>query len=150
VNRTDAARNSMPKSRSLVDCCAAFILLGSVLAALLAAIGYLTKGSAGAVSALAAVGVCLAAELLACAIQVKFRDGPEMVFGALVGMFARMLIPLIACAAVAYRGGPLAENGFVYWMLAAYLVFLACHTLWFLPGANDPGTNDPGVGRTGN
>ena len=135
----------MSSSRSLVNCCAIFVLLATILAVVLAALGYLTKGTAGALSALAAVGICLAAELLACAVQVRFRDGAEVVFGTLVGMFARMFIPLIACAAVAYRGGLLAENGFVYWTLAAYFVFLACHTLWFLPR-----TDEAVAGRAGN
>ena len=135
----------MSQSRSLVNCCAIFILLGIGLASVLAALGYLTKGSAGALSALAAVGICLAAELLACMIQVRFRHGAEVVFGTLIGMVARMFIPLIACVAIAYRSGLWAQSGFVYWTLAAYLVFLACHTLWFLPR-----TDQTVAGRAGN
>ena len=95
----------MSQSRSFVNCCAILIVLGIGLAGVLAALGYLTKGSAGALSALAAVGICLAAELLACMIQVRFRHGAEVVFGTLIGMFARMFIPLIGCVAIAYRGG---------------------------------------------
>ena len=43
-------------------------------------------------------------------IQVRFRHGAEVVFGTLIGMFARMFIPLIACVAIAYRGGMWAEK----------------------------------------
>jgi len=138
VNCPKAARNSTSRRLSVVYCCAVVTLLGSGLAALLGAVGFLVHGTNGLVAALSAVGVCWASELAAIVIQARFRDDSLIVASTLIGMMARMFAPLLACAIVAYHGGALAQGGFVYWTLAAYFVLLACHTVWFLPRAEQP------------
>jgi hypothetical protein len=48
--------------------------------------------------------------------------------GVLVGMSMRMMFPLIVCLVVQLNRGKLAESGFVYCVLAFYLVMLPLDT----------------------
>ena len=64
----------------------------------------------------------------------------------LLGMSPRMGIPLAAFLVVHVKGGPLAENGFVYYILTFYLVTLAVET--FLLVGNSPKRSPKGSTKT--
>ena len=52
----------------------------------------------------------------------------------LVGMLVRMGIPLGAALLVVFRGGPLADAGFLYYLVVFYLVTLTVETFLALGG----------------
>ena len=60
----------------------------------------------------------------------------------LVGMMIRMGIPLAAALTVYFRGGPLADAGFLYYLVVFYPVTLTAETLLFLP---EPALNEKNV-----
>ena len=63
----------------------------------------------------------------------------------LLGMFARMGIPLLVCIIVYLRGGRLAEAGFVYYLLVFYFVTLVVETVLLVGNARPPVTEKPTV-----
>jgi hypothetical protein len=141
VKNSDDTSTATLRRFSVTNCCAALTCLGILLAVSLGSVGYLLHGLYGLWAALAAVGVCWAGELVACVIQARFNDESFLVLSTLLGMIPRMFVPLIACAVVIYQRGLLAESGFVYWALVAYLVVLAFHTVWSLPRAHEASPN---------
>jgi hypothetical protein len=106
------------------------ILAGASLVAAAAAapLAVHLRGSKGLVAVLAATTICLVAGILAM-VLTAFLQSPELVFPRVVlGMLVRMGLPLAVVAAVCIRGGLLAEGGFVYYVLAFYMVMLAAGT----------------------
>ena len=64
----------------------------------------------------------------------RWLHGPShLLAGMLLGMALRMALPLIVCMVVYLRGGALAEAGFVFYVLAFYLMTLAIDT-WMATG----------------
>ena len=60
--------------------------------------------------------------------------GPQQVLAlVLVGMMVRMGIPLAAALTVCFCGGPLANAGFLYYLVVFYPVTLTAETFLSLP-----------------
>ena len=71
---------------------------------------------------------CCAGGLAAVCVAPWVRRPRQVVAWALVGMTMRMGVALTAALVVQLGGGPLAEAGFVYYLLVFYLVTLAVET----------------------
>jgi hypothetical protein len=92
-------------------------------------------GLVGLIAAIVAAAVCLAGALLALIIR-GFLTGPESALAALVlGMATRMGLPLASGLAIHLHGGPLAEAGFLYYLVVFYPITLAVETLLSLPAS---------------
>ena len=107
-----------------------FILTGSLfgVGAVAAAIGHAVSGWAGVASAGLALAISLFSGVLALALSIWCRLPELVVYQVLLGMLPRMGIPLGSCMIVALLGGPLAEAGFVFYIMAFYFVTLAVET----------------------
>ncbi len=81
----------------------------------------------------AAAGVCLAAAVTALGLSQSLRRPRQVLAFVLVGMTIRMGIPLMAALAVFFLGGPLADAGFLYYLVVFYPVMLTAETFLFLP-----------------
>jgi hypothetical protein len=124
---------SRPKGRRLVV--RATILAGILLVVLaaVAPVALHLRGGLGVLTAAVAAAVCLIGADLALGISALFH-GPRHVWGSLLGsMAARSGAPLIVGVGVHLYGGPLAEAGFLYYLLVFYLVALAVETYLSLP-----------------
>ncbi len=116
------------------------VFLGIVV--LIAAIVILPLGWAisgnrvGFFAAAAAGGVCLLAAWTALGLSELFRRPQQILALVFVGMTVRMGIPLVAALTVYFRGGPLADAGFLYYLVVFYPVTLAAETYLFLPECN--------------
>jgi hypothetical protein len=95
----------------------------------------------------AAAGVCLLAASTSMALTARFtkrRPVPTEVWArrlltqVWIGMSVRMGIPLFAALTVKIAGGPLADAGFIYYIVAFYPVTLAAEILVSRP---DTGSN---------
>ncbi len=106
-------------------------VIGSLLlsAAVVVPCGYAAQARWGAISASLAWATCLLGGLLALWLVHLFRGPQNVVPQVLLGMFARMGIPLLICMAVYVQGGPMAQAGFVYYLLAFYFVTLISETI---------------------
>jgi hypothetical protein len=94
----------------------------------------------GFLAGLAAGGVCLLAAWMALYSSEPLRRPQQMLTLVIVGMMIRMGIPLIAALAIFYLGGPLADAGFLYYLIVFYPVTLTVETLLSLP-AREPRKN---------
>jgi hypothetical protein len=103
------------------------------LVAVAAPVGYAISGRIGLVCVALAAGVCILAALLVLIIQARLPDPKWALAHVLAGFMLRMGIPLALCMMVYLRGGPLAEAGFVFYLLAFYLATLAAGTVAGLP-----------------
>jgi hypothetical protein len=110
----------------------AAIALGS---GLLSPIAFHFTGATGLMAlAVAAICCCLGVVAGRCA-QLAFRKPESLVPRVLAGMLLRMGVPLGAALSVQLRGGPLAEAGFVYYVLMFYMLTLGVETvLWVRHG----------------
>jgi hypothetical protein len=111
-------------------------LLGLAVAMLAAGVlpvaGLVGGRIALAAAALAAV-VCLVGAASALVISHLLR-GPRLALASLlVGMAVRSGMPLVLAIAVQIPGGPLAEAGFLYYLLVFYPVTLSVETVLSLP-----------------
>ena len=84
-------------------------------------------------TALLAVVVCGGAVLATGLFSRLFPRPDQAMTRILFGMFVRMGVPLAFCAMVTLNGGPLADAGLVYYLLATYLVMLAVDTWLTFP-----------------
>jgi hypothetical protein len=92
-------------------------------------------GLVGLIASIVAAAVCLAGAMLALVIR-GFLTGPESALAALVlGMATRMGLPLASGLAIHLHGGPLAEAGFLYYLVVFYPITLAVETLLSLPAS---------------
>jgi hypothetical protein len=92
-------------------------------------------GLVGLIASIVAAAVCLAGAMLALVIH-GFLTGPESALAALVlGMATRMGLPLASGLAIHLHGGPLAEAGFLYYLVVFYPITLAVETLLSLPAS---------------
>ena len=93
----------------------------------------------GGVTALAAAGLTSVLCFMGAAVALSaghFLRGPKHVLAAmLIGMAARMGIPIGVGLAISLRGGPLAEAGLLHYLLVFYPVTLAVETCLSLPPA---------------
>jgi hypothetical protein len=88
----------------------------------------------GLLAAAVAGGVCLLAGLTALALSEPLRRPQYLLALVFVGMMIRMGIPLAAALAVYFLGGPLAEAGFLYYVVLFYAVTLITETFLSAPG----------------
>jgi len=98
-------------------------------ALLLAPIGCLVAGSLGAIAAVLAAAICAMGAVGGHAVALLVADsveGPQRAMvRPVVGMLLRMGVPLAFAIVVYLQGGPLAEAGLVYYLLAFYMIALA-------------------------
>jgi len=102
-------------------------LLGG--AAIVIPVAYWRAALAGVWAAMAAWTICFLSGLLALWLIQRFNGPDKVVQQVLSGTLVRMSLPLAACLAVHLYGGTLAEAGFVYYILAFYLITLAVETM---------------------
>ena len=121
------------RSRSLPYRCAVLGLPVIVLYALVAPVAEHSHGVMGLMACLCAAVVCLAGALLALLAQYNFRRSGDALLSLLVGMAARMGLPLAVGLALYVHGGPLAQAGLLYYFLVFYPVTLLVETALTLP-----------------
>ena len=114
---------------------AAFLAVVAVLAAaVILPLGWAISGNrTGLFAGAAAGGVCLLAAWTALGLSEPLRRPMYMLAQLFVGMLIRMGIPLAAALAVYFRGGPLADAGFLYYVVLFYPVMLVAETFLVLP-----------------
>ena len=77
--------------------------------------------------------VCWAGAIGGMLTSQWFRGPQHLLAGVLSGMAFRMALPLAVCMVAFVRGGTLVESGFVFYVLAFYLMTLAVDT-WMATG----------------
>ena len=94
------------------------------------------EGGLGVAAAAIAAGLCLAGAgvSLAAANVLGARD--RVLRGMLIGIIARMIIPLGFGVGLHFYSRPLAEAGLLVYLLVFYPVTLAVDTALALPGGN--------------
>lgn len=105
---------------------------------LVAPVAGLLSGWAGLAAAAAAAVFCLTGATLALVVSHLFRQPPRALAGMLLGMAARMGIPLGFGLACDLHGGALAQGGLLYYLLVFYPVTLGLETALSLPVARRP------------
>ena len=121
------------------------ILGGAVLVAMVVVLpsGRAIAGNhAGVLAGLTAAGVCLAAAWIALALCEPLRKQRQPTAMVLVGMTVRMAIPLAAAVVGHFVGGPLADAGFLVYLIVFYLVTLAVETALTLPSSSQTDAAD--------
>ncbi len=93
-----------------------------------AVVGYRAAGRAGLECALLAAGVCVVAGGVSLVLREAVVNPRWALLHVLVGFFFRMGLPLTVCMVVYWRGGPLVEAGFVFYLLGLYLMGLMAST----------------------
>lgn len=106
-------------------------LVGSLLgsAAVILPIASAWQAVSGVLSAAVAGVTCLVGGLMALLPVARGRGPNQILAQVLWAMMARMGVPLLVCVIVYVRRGRLAEAGFVYYLLAFYLVTLIVETV---------------------
>jgi hypothetical protein len=88
----------------------------------------LTHNPLGVFTGAAAGAVCFLAAGVSLSLSGFFRKPGQVLALVLVGMMARMGIPLMAALIASLLGGPLADAGFLNYLIVFYLVMLAVET----------------------
>jgi len=106
-------------------------LVGSLLgsAAVILPSAHAWQAGSGVLSAAVAGVTCLVAGLMALLLGACCRGPNQILAQVLLAMMARMGVPLLVCVIVYVQRGRLAEAGFVYYLLAFYLVTLIVETV---------------------
>ena len=112
------------------------IVLG--MYALVAPVAGYWGGSAGLWAAATAAVLCLAGAGLALVISRALHKPKHALYAMLLGMAARMGVPLAFGLACHLRGGVLAEAGLLYYLLVFYPFTLGVETLLSLPQPQRP------------
>jgi hypothetical protein len=116
--------------------CLGVVVLGAFLATAPVA-GWL-GGWLGLAAAAAAAGFCLAGAAVALLAAYWLRGPKYALHGMLIGMGARMGIPLAAGLVCYLLASPLAEAGLLYYLLVFYPLTLGVETYLSLPAARRP------------
>ena len=104
-----------------------WVLAGPVAYLVSGSVGLLASGAAGLCCSLGAFGTLM--------LTHWFRGPTGLLPRVLGGMFIRMAVPLAAAMGVQLSQSPLADAGFLYYLLMFYLVTLAVETgLWVRHG----------------
>lgn len=93
-----------------------------------APIGALRFGAGAWVAAIAAAATVLVASALADAIAEFGRRVIDPALAVVGSMMVRMGLALMACLIVHFSGGRLAAGGYIYFLLAFYLIVLPLET----------------------
>ena len=137
--RLDRLRNAALPLQSAVLALVVVVVFG-----LVAPVAGSLKGVAGLTAAAVAAALCLAGAGVAL-LASRLPRGPNgAMVGMLLGMTARMGIPLGVGFLFHIRGGPLAEAGLLYYLLAFYPITLALETWLSLP-ASQPASQRSGA-----
>lgn len=105
----------------------------AVAFALVGPVAWYLAGPLGLTAAAVAAGLCLVGATVALLSVHLFRGPSVAVAGVLLGMAARMVIPLGGGFVLHTHGGPLAEAGLLYYLLVFYPITLALETWLSLP-----------------
>jgi hypothetical protein len=97
------------------------------------------------ISGATASAVCLLAALTALMVSEHFRGPKSVVSFVLAGMMARMGIPLAAALCAYFSGGPLADAGFLYYLVVFYPVTLTVEIFLSWPDHGSRETHAPPV-----
>jgi hypothetical protein len=108
--------------------CVLMALAMLVALAIVGPLAALHSGTSGFPAAVVAAFVVWFAAAAANGASDLFASRGQSLVGILVGMSARMMFPLVVCMVVQLNGGKLSEAGFVYFVLAFYLVMLPLDT----------------------
>jgi len=92
-------------------------------------IAYALTGVSGIWSAVAAAGTILVSSIASLLMSEMFRRPDEAMWALMLSMAVRMSLPMAVCLLVLMQGGPLGSGGFVFFVLAFYLVALPIETL---------------------
>jgi hypothetical protein len=122
---------SLPAKSSLLVLAIA-ILYGGV-----ATLAWVAAGSVAPIAAAVAAGACVAGAIVALIIVHVCRSPQLALYGLLLGMAARMGLPLVVALAFWRHGGALAEAGLLYYLLIFYPITLGLETLLSLPSPRD-------------
>jgi hypothetical protein len=109
--------------------CAVLAVVMAAALVLAVPIGLAFAGASGACAAVAAAMSVLIASIISLCVAALFPSNESALWRLLFSMTVRMSIPMSACLIVLMIGGPLAKGGFVYFVLAFYLVALPVDTL---------------------
>jgi hypothetical protein len=106
----------------------ALTLAVALTTAVVAYVAWRLHGEIGVIAALVAGAVCWAGAASALTVTAMLRGPQQSVSSTFLGMGLRMGLPLVAALVVQLRNGPLAEAGFVFYLLACYAVALFVET----------------------
>ena len=115
------------------------VLLALVVAGLytvVAPAAWRMAASRGMVAAGLAAAACLGGALIALVAGHVFRSPPYALAGVLLGMAARMGVPLMLVLVCWRRDALLVQAGLLYYLLIFYMVTLGVETLLSLPVSN--------------
>jgi len=108
---------------------AAMVALGWLL---LCPLSYGLSGVDGLVASAVAALVCLAGGELGLLVAAAFRGPMAAMNGAVLGMLVRMVVPLFGGVAIHLMVPRLADAGFVFYLVAFYMVDLAAEIMLLL------------------
>ncbi len=108
--------------------CRVVLLTTTVCLGLVAPVAYCGWGWVGLEAAVTAGLCCCAGAVGGLGVAWWLRNTSRLVESVLAGMLIRMGLALTAALAVQLGGGPLAEAGFLYYLLVFYSVTLAAET----------------------
>ncbi len=92
-------------------------------------VSYWRSDLPGVYASAAAWTICFFSGVLALWLIQRFNGPNAVVHQVVSSTLARTSIPLAACLVVHVYGGTLADAGFVYYILAFYLITLAVETM---------------------
>jgi hypothetical protein len=117
------------------------VLWAAVIAfgALVAPVAAVLSGQAGVAACAAAALACLAGATVALIAACLLRGPAWAMYGLLIGMTARLGIPLAVGLAIDLCGHPLAEAGLIHYLLVFYPITLVVGTGLSLPADRPPG-----------
>ncbi|HYW80472.1 MAG TPA: hypothetical protein VE890_12895 [Thermoguttaceae bacterium] len=126
---------------------ASFVL---VLLVPIGLLGWAMDGMAGTAAASVAATLCFVGAALALGLSHLLRAPEHVLYGVLMGMAARMGIPLASGMVVHLHGGALAQSHFLHYLLVFFPVTLAVETFLSLPktGPNVVAGSAIDLGRT--
>ena len=84
----------------------------------------------------AAAGICLLGGWVGIAVSSQISSADHLLARIWAGILVRMGIPLVAALVVHFSGDPLADAGFLYYIMAFYPVMLISEVLFTLPDAD--------------
>jgi len=114
-----------------------------VLYLLVAPIALYVSGAMGLIAGAIGAFVCLLGAIIALVIQDVVGRVADPVSSVLVGMAARMGLPLAVALVLHISRGPLAQAGVLYYFLVFYPVTLTVETALSLPPPQKPVRRSP-------
>jgi hypothetical protein len=131
VNRPSTLTAAAPPLVQRLTVRGAQLVLTLAVALTTAVVAYVARhlhGEIGIIAALVAGAICWAGAASALTVTAMLRGPQHALSATFLGMGLRMGLPLLAALVVQLRNGPLAEAGFVFYLLACYAVALLVET----------------------